>query len=179
MTQYDHVLLKIVQKHWKLPKSHSKPDTFFRLWIDISKDIDNDICKGGAGISIGCDVVPGSHLYISLGMAQTATDSTAPPMPLYTTFLTPGTINSLYFADHELICHQYLVLVEASIQNKMSPPTRWNQVQICVILEREKSKFADCMIFDREELCTWYFNPTPTSTRKQIIDYIRTSQTRI
>lgn len=36
--------------------------------------------KYGLGIgkiSIGVDVVPGGHLYISLGMAETATDSTA------------------------------------------------------------------------------------------------------
>ena len=61
------------------------------------------IGKDGAGIGkifIGVDVVPGGHLYISLGMAETATDSTALLLssPLH------------YFSLKHKICHRFCVL---------------------------------------------------------------------
>ena len=59
--------------------------------------------KYGLGIgkiSIGVDVVPGGHLYISLGMPETATDSTAQHS-------TANLLNSAPPFLHRILCRSY------------------------------------------------------------------------
>ena len=69
--------------------------------------------KYGLGIgkiSIGVDVVPGGHLYISLGMAETATDSTAHYHCHCTTLFLHEVLCSSYFPDLSPIRSLFFVL---------------------------------------------------------------------